>query len=139
MVRAPPSALAIAGPPSRSANPSAPDGATAAPLLRLLAYHVLILVGAAGLLLGVVRSGVALELVGAAFLSVGVALQLSIIVGSARSARAAGAAHDAIGPLRGGPGRRRCTACGWNGVTASIFCARCHRATIPDLYVPSGA
>ena len=91
----------------------------------LIVYHLLIFLGAYFVVAGVLEGSFGSELVGGALVGAGVAVEVCVLIGSARLTRRA-----ATGELRESPrdvatGERRCYRCDWRGNAAGIVCPRC--------------
>ncbi len=104
-------------------------------LLPLLAYHAFILVGAAVLLIGVIRGSIPLTVGGVILVAVGIAIQTLVLRWSAAlTAEAARRGASAPAPSSPADPRTRaewlCIACAWKGSGAVRYCPRCGKFLI---------
>jgi len=104
-------------------------------LLPLFIYHVLVLVGGALLVLGIVDRHVTWTGVGLGLFVAGVALQIAVLrwsvrtISRARSSPSPGPGENGLGVSRVLP-RKLCPACGWRGPRIEVYCPRCGRPTV---------
>lgn len=102
----------------------------------LLAYHVLILVGAYLIVRGDSAGSLPLLYIGLALVVAGIATEAAILAWSARLTQRSAVAPGSVGAPVGHTetaaaiSRRFCIGCGWTGEEARTLCPRCARPLI---------